>query len=202
MTTRILLLRHAETSAPDLFHGAESDVGLGETGRAQAKAVAGVLAREAPRAIYSSGMRRARETAGLIACELGLKVSAVDALHERKMGTLSLSPREASGPIYEQTLAGWESGELDASHPSGESFAEIRNRVVPAFLRIAAAEHGRTAVVVAHGVVIRVLLCSLVAGMGPADLRRVPIAFVGIHDLRSDGEQWRRVLANSGEGND
>ena len=28
--TRILLLRHAETSAPDLFHGAESDIGLGE----------------------------------------------------------------------------------------------------------------------------------------------------------------------------
>ena len=27
--TRILLLRHAEIAAPDLFHGAESDIGLG-----------------------------------------------------------------------------------------------------------------------------------------------------------------------------
>ncbi|MBV8382979.1 MAG: histidine phosphatase family protein, partial [Planctomycetaceae bacterium] len=61
--TRVLLLRHAETSAPDRFHGAESDVGLGERGRRQAEAVAEILAAEGPDALYSSAMRRALETA-------------------------------------------------------------------------------------------------------------------------------------------
>ena len=40
MPTRVLLLRHAETATPHLFHGAESDVGLSERGRRQADAVA------------------------------------------------------------------------------------------------------------------------------------------------------------------
>ncbi len=56
--TRILLLRHAETSAPERFHGAESDIGLGERGRRQAVAVAEALAAERPDALYCSGMRR------------------------------------------------------------------------------------------------------------------------------------------------
>ncbi len=40
LTTRVLLLRHAETAAPDRFHGAESDIGLGARGFLQAEAVA------------------------------------------------------------------------------------------------------------------------------------------------------------------
>ena len=35
--TRLLLVRHAETSAPDLFHGAESDVGLSAWGAQQSE---------------------------------------------------------------------------------------------------------------------------------------------------------------------
>ena len=34
--TRILLARHAETAAPDRFHGAESDIALSDQGREQA----------------------------------------------------------------------------------------------------------------------------------------------------------------------
>jgi hypothetical protein len=30
--SRVLLLRHAETASPNVFHGAESDVGLSERG--------------------------------------------------------------------------------------------------------------------------------------------------------------------------
>src|SRR5437016_3429128 len=41
MPTRVLLLRHAETADPTIFHGAESDVGLSERGRRQADELAG-----------------------------------------------------------------------------------------------------------------------------------------------------------------
>src|SRR5512135_1648752 len=86
---RILLLRHAETAAPHLFHGAESDVALSARGREQAVAVAAALAARRPAAVYSSGLRRACETAEAIARACGLQVRVIGALHERRMGPLS-----------------------------------------------------------------------------------------------------------------
>jgi broad specificity phosphatase PhoE len=190
MTARVLLLRHAQTSAPDVFHGAESDIGLGERGREQARAVADRIASFLPAAVYSSAMRRARETAQPIASACGLSPIAIASLHERKMGALSGTPWAESRPIYDETMRRWTAGDLDSSHEGGESYAQIRDRVVPELLAISSRHDGQTVVVVAHGVVIRVLLTSLVAGLGPADLRALPIEFVGIHDLRRDRDRW------------
>jgi 2,3-bisphosphoglycerate-dependent phosphoglycerate mutase len=91
--TRVLLLRHAVTAAPDHFHGAESDVGLGPAGFEQARRVAARIAAERPDAVYSSGMRRAAETARAIAEACGLEPMAWPGLHERTMGPLSGVPR-------------------------------------------------------------------------------------------------------------
>src|SRR5947209_11555224 len=81
---RVLLRRHAETANPLIFHGAESDVGLSERGRAQAEAVAPVLAAFGPGAVVSSAMRRALDTAGPIARACGLAVRVEPDLHERR----------------------------------------------------------------------------------------------------------------------
>src|SRR4051794_5459463 len=89
MPTRVLLLRHAESSDPSVFHGAESDVGLSERGRRQADAVAGYLAARRPDAVVSSAMRRALDTAGPIARACGLGLLVEPALHERRVGALS-----------------------------------------------------------------------------------------------------------------
>jgi hypothetical protein len=51
--TRVLLLRHAETAAPDRFHGAESDIPLGENGRRQAEAAAQGLSQAKPDVLYT-----------------------------------------------------------------------------------------------------------------------------------------------------
>src|SRR5215218_4116843 len=98
--TRVLLLRHAETSAPDRFHGAESDIGLGPAGQLQAEAAAQALRSFRPEALYCSAMRRARETAEPIARACGLVPQVVAALHERRMGPLSGRPREEGWEAY------------------------------------------------------------------------------------------------------
>ncbi len=189
--TRVLLLRHAETSAPACFHGAESDVGLGERGHRQAEAVARHLANQRPGALYSSGMRRAIETARPIARACGLQMQIVPDLYERRMGSLSGRPRDEGWAIYDEARRRWISGDLDHTHPGGESYADIRRRVVPAFLQLAEQSPGQTAVVVAHGVVIRVLLTSLIEGFGPADFDRIAIEFVALNELQSDDGRWR-----------
>ena len=95
MPTRVLLLRHAETASPLIFHGAESDIGLSERGRRQADAIAPVLAARAPSAIISSGMRRALDTASPIARACGLPLRIEPSLHERRVGALSGTPTQS-----------------------------------------------------------------------------------------------------------
>jgi broad specificity phosphatase PhoE len=191
LTCRILLLRHGETTAPDRFHGCESDVGLSPRGRAQAEAAAALLVSLAPRAVYGSGLRRAVETATPIARACGLPLRTVEALHERRMGSLSGAPRDEFWHVYEEAKRHWAAFKLDYTHPGGESFDEIRDRVVPAFTALAASHADETIVVVAHGVVIRVLLCSLVEGLSPADFGSIPLDYVRIHDLRVEADTWR-----------
>ena len=104
--TRILLLRHAETAAPDLFHGAESDVGLGPNGFFQAKRLGERIAKIGVNAVYSSGMRRAEETARVIADACGIKdLKTCPDLHERIMGPLSGMSRAEGWHIYEEAKA-------------------------------------------------------------------------------------------------
>src|SRR5437899_3143737 len=113
MTTRGLLLRHAETTAPGLFHCAESDVGLGDRGRRQAESVARELARLRPDALFSSALRRAHETAEVIAATCRLKVQLVEALHERRMGGLSGMPKSGAWwDRYRAEAEQWMAGHL------------------------------------------------------------------------------------------
>ena len=195
--SRILLLRHAETSAPDRFHGAESDVGLGPRGFRQAEAVSRVLAAEKPSAVYSSSMRRARETAEIIARECELRVVVEPTLHERKMGALSGQGRAEGLASYAETKARWMAGELDYTHEGGESFASIRTRVVPVLSRLAEASVGSTVVVIAHGVVIRVVLSSVLPGYGPACFDRLAIDNTAVNDLLWEDGSWSAVTLNA-----
>lgn len=191
--TRVLLLRHGETAAPEQFHGAESDIGLGANGQKQAEAAAPVLAARQPVAIYSSTMRRARETAEPIARACDLVNQVVESLHECKMGPLAGQPIIKGLAQYLETKLRWERGELDYTQPGGESYAEVRDRVIPAFQALADRHPGQTIVVVAHGQVIRILIISLVPGYGPADFDSIPINHVAVNDLAFDGQTWRVV---------
>ena len=196
--TRVLLLRHAETSAPDLFHGAESDVGLGARGLDQARRVADRIAPLRPDAVYSSGMRRAAETAGIVADACGLTLQSWPGLHERRMGTMSGRSHSQGWQVYEETKEHWKSGRLDFTHEGGESFAAMQARSLPAFRSLLDQERGKTIVVVAHGVINRVVLSSMLEGFTPADFDRIIIDFVGVHDLRWDEVTLR--LADSWPG--
>lgn len=191
--TRVLLLRHGETAAPDRFHGAESDIELSALGRRQAEEVAKVLAPLGIDALYSSGMRRARETAEPIGRECALVPNVLESLHERRIGPLSGQSREAAWAVYTQAKEQWIAGNLDFTHEDGESYAELRRRVVPAFQSLVQNHVGQTIVIVAHGVVIRVLLTSLVEGFGPSDFGRIGIDNVAVNDLRWDGSRLSAV---------
>ena len=186
--TRLLLARHAETSAPDRFHGAESDIGLSDWGSPAGRAARAVAqASEVPppstRRPCAGPSTRPRRSAALATSS----PCRSPALHERKIGPLSGKSREEGWATYAASKERWIAGDLEYTHPGGESYADIRRRVVPIIEDLAARHRGETIVVVAHGVVIRVILTSLVTGFQPADFDRIAIDFASVNDLLFDG---------------
>jgi broad specificity phosphatase PhoE len=194
--TRILLLRHAETSAPDRLHGAESDIGLGPRGLQQADAVAAWLGTQRPDALVSSAMSRALQTARPIAGVCGLEIDIVPELHERKMGRYSGMSREEAMPMHRETMRRWMAGESDYALEGCESYVAMRTRVLPVFEKIATRGAARTTIIVAHGMVIRILLTSILDDFGPSNLDRIRIENVAVNDLRRDGKGWRAMALN------
>ena len=194
MPTRVFLLRHAESANPLVFHGAESDVDLSERGRRQAEAVARYLAAQRPDVLVSSGMRRALETAGPIAAACGLAVNVEPALHERRVGALSGTPTAGAEGVWPDTLRRWIAGDTAHAPPGAESFDDIKARVLPVWESWVERAKGQTLAVVAHGVVIRVLLLSLLVGHSVADWRRLgTIHNAGVSELVRAGAAWEAL---------
>ncbi len=189
--TRVLLLRHAETAAPHLFHGAESDIGLSERGLRQAFAIAPVLAAEQPVAVISSAMRRAVLTAEPVAAACHLPLRQEPELHERRVGGLCGQPFSMTDGIWRDTLRRWMNGETHFAPDGAESFDDIRRRVLPIWQQLADDYRGQTYVVVAHGAVIKVLLLSLGVGYGPEDWQAFHSPNLGINELIHSADQWR-----------
>ncbi len=196
MPTRVFLLRHAEAANPHIFHGAESDVDLSESGRRQAEAVAPVLAAQAPQVVISSAMRRAIETATPIARACDLELQIEPALHERRVGALVGTPTKGHDGVWPDTLRRWLSGETSFALPGAESFDDIHRRVLPVWQRVTTEYAGKKIVIVAHGVVCRVLLLSVLPGYSIRDWHDVHSDNVAINELLKEGESWRALRLN------
>lgn len=196
-STRVYLLRHAESANPAVFHGAESDVGLSDTGRRQAEAIALYFAPRRPDVVISSAMQRARQTALPIAAACGRTLIVEPDLHERRVGALSGTATNDPSGVWPETARRWAAGETSYAPDGAESFDDIRCRVLPVWERITCQHAGRTLVVVAHGVVCKVLLLSLLPGYTVADWPRLgPIHNVAVSELVHTAGSWQALTLN------
>jgi broad specificity phosphatase PhoE len=191
------LLRHAESADPTVFHGAESDIGLGERGQRQAEAIAQVLQREQPAAIVSSAMKRALATATPIARACGLELQVEPALHERRVGVLAGTSFSSKDRVWAKTVERWMADDTGYAPPGAESFDAIRARVLPAWERVIGNHSQKSLVVVTHGVVVKVLLLTLLPNFTIRDWPTLgPIKNTAISELLHDGRSWRAVRLN------
>ena len=143
-TTRILLARHGETewNRVGRWQG-QADPPLNDTGRQQAKALAAQLEDDEIAAVYSSDLRRARETAGIVAQRLGLPVTEERALREIDVGSWSGLTRDEVRERYPDGFARWLAGEIGHD---GETREQLADRVVGAVEHIANAHSGESSV--------------------------------------------------------
>ena len=190
MGSRVLILRHAETSQPYIFHGAESDVGLSNRGLRQAEAVAPIIAAEQPVAVVSSAMRRAVQTARPIALACCVPIIEESELHERRVGAMSGTSTSGDNSIWAATLARWKAGDLGFAPEGAESFIDIQNRVLPVWDHLASQFSGETWVLVVHGLVIRALLIGLIPEFQPFGWHMIGISHVAINELCLNENRW------------
>lgn len=163
--TRFLLARHGLTdwNAGSRFQG-QTDLALNETGLEQVGALGRCLASEPLAAIYTSGLRRARQT-----------VQAV----------LAARPEQARCPVFEdsrlteisfgdwegltyteiqqrdpQALQNWLDDLYHVAPPGGESLQNMAARVQAAFQDMLKAYPQGTVLIVAHGGPLQTLICQ------------------------------------------
>ncbi|OGL06864.1 MAG: hypothetical protein A3I03_06675 [Candidatus Rokubacteria bacterium RIFCSPLOWO2_02_FULL_68_19] len=173
---KLILVRHAESAwnAERRFQG-RTDVGLSDAGLAQATALARAVARRRVGAIYSSPLRRARETAEIVAKERALTVTVVDELRELSLGTWEGRTVDDVLATEADAYRNWRERPYDCPPPEGEHIEEVARRVLPVMERIVSAHpDGEDALVVAHGGVISVYLCHLL-GLSPNALWQLAI---------------------------
>jgi broad specificity phosphatase PhoE len=152
----IWLARHGETAdnAEGRVQGS-LDTPLNERGHEQAHTLAGDAARLGLRALYSSALRRARETAAIVAERVGLEPRVDARFAETDTGEWTDVPYDDVDP---ELFAAWKRAGDGWRYPGGESLNEQMDRVIDGLVDVT--QRGDLpALVVCHRGTIRVALC-------------------------------------------
>jgi broad specificity phosphatase PhoE len=165
--TTILLVRHGETdwNRERRFQG-HADTPLNEAGRRQAGELAERLRDEGLTAVYTSPLRRAAETADIVAEHLGLEAEELEALREIDVGdwqglTVDDVRERFPGRLEDAGHSGW---------PNGETYDQLSARVLPALVGLEQRHHGDRVLGVTHAGPIRAALAAA-AGLSHEESR-------------------------------
>ncbi len=156
--TRICLVRHGETewNAARRIQG-QIDIGLNETGVAQARAAGRWLKEAGIAALYSSDLKRAWTTAGEIGTALGLVPVAVPEMRERRYGVFEGLTYAEAQARFPDGYAAFEGRNADYDFENGESLRAMFARVTDKLQAIAALHPAQSVLVVLHGGVLDVI---------------------------------------------
>lgn len=193
MATTILMARHGETewNRESRFQG-HADTTLNEGGREQARALAERLVGENVAAVYASPLRRAHETAEIVAERLGLEVEAIDALREVDVGSWSGLTRAEIEQRFPEGFRRW----LEFGHgwDDGESYEELGTRVLAALAELARRHPEERVLVVSHGGPMRAAMAAA-ADLTYANARRGagPVGNCDLAIFRFQDERLRRL---------
>jgi broad specificity phosphatase PhoE len=178
--TTVWLIRHAEPDASVRGRCYGSlDAGLSPAGREQAARLAERLNAAPFAALYSSPRRRAIETAQAI----GPNVSVVPEFRELGFG-------DFEGRIYDEIAAThpdlyrqWMEAPTTVHFPNGESFTEMRKRVLASYRALLAQHAGSIIGIVAHGGVARIILADAL-GMPDENIFRIAQRYGALNLIR------------------
>jgi len=191
--TTVFLVRHADHDMVGQGLAGRMAVPLNAAGHEQAARLAGWFARQPITAVWSSPLRRTRETADPIAHRLGLPVNTGDALLEVDFG--AWEGKSFAELDEDPAWRRWNGARARARAPGGETIAEVQARLC-GFIndRCDEAPDG-SLVLVSHGDPIRAALAYYLGV--PIDLfLRIEVAPASVSVLAIDGWGPRVLCLN------
>jgi alpha-ribazole phosphatase len=192
----IFLIRHGKIRQQDdqRRYIGQIDVPLSEEGARQAESLRRRFEHARLGAIYCSDLVRSRETAGIIAGGAGAEVVVRRDLREISMGEWEgRALRDVARDSPEEfrargaDIAGFRT-------PGGESFADCRERVLPAFRELAASTAGNV-LIVGHAGVNRLILCD-VLGMPVSNVFRIGQDYACLNIIQGGSTGYQVKLIN------
>ena len=151
---RIYLVRHGENRAniTKEFSCRKVDYPLTLKGRLQAVQTGLFFAGIEVDYLFSSPLKRARETASEISKNTGCAVSVVENFREINVGNLEdCPPTRESWKIYNSVVQSWIDGDFEVSFPGGENRTELSNRMRDGLSEVLRGKNGKSIVIVGHG---------------------------------------------------
>src|SRR5262245_33916512 len=162
---RIILIRPGETdwNRQGRWQGWVASP-LNAHGRLQVQRLGNFVRNIGMSALYSSDLKRAVQTAQILADRLGFASALDERLRERNIGDwqgLTLTEMQAWYPDqYQQLLA----DRIGFTVPGGESLNDVKVRVLTAFNEILKQDMGETIGIISHTTAINLLLSEIIPG--------------------------------------
>lgn len=162
-TKKIYLIRHGQTdfNLKGIVQGSGVDSSLNAKGMAQARAFFEMYKHIAFDKIYTSTLKRTRESVSSF-IELGIPTESLSGLNEISWGTKEgqpITPEEDQ--YYHWMLDQWRLGNTHERIEGGESPEDVVKRQVGALTQILAQPNEEQILICMHGRAIRILLCQL-----------------------------------------
>lgn len=171
----IYFVRHGENPANITreFSYRAVDYPLTPKGVEQARQTAEYFRGRPIDAVYSSPLKRAKETAEQIAAAVGRPIAIVEEFREINVGDLEgQPPTDVAWALHDGILAEWERGTLDLPFPGGEDYLTVLARAKAGIREAVRGREGQRIVVVAHGGILKAAVrgvCGAVAAEHVAD---------------------------------
>jgi broad specificity phosphatase PhoE len=158
---RLILARHGQTAwnVDRVFRG-RSEVALDDVGIKQAELLGEYLKGWKLDAIYCSPLRRAIDTASVVARYQKVDVYVTEGLTDFDYGGWQSLPEREVQRLYPALFHAWHNSPDKVKMPGGESLEDVRGRAMPVINDIVS-KYGGNVLLVSHRVVIKVLMCSL-----------------------------------------
>ena len=198
---KLILVRHGETEwVKEHRYQGSTDIPLNVWGVRQARALARLLKKERPLAVYSSKLTRARETAKLIANTCGKSIQFDARLNEVSFGVWEGQVHAVVRAQSPKASRDWYRARWSSRPPGGESLHSLRRRIF-AFLKELAEQFGNrdgSCVVVTHGGPIRMFLIQLLK-TDPKIFWRLRIDPASVTRINLNRGQVELILLNGRE---
>jgi broad specificity phosphatase PhoE len=159
-------------------------------------------------AIYASPLKRARETAEIIAVPQGLPITLLEEFREVNVGDLEKdAASDTSWAIFTQTVQGWFRGRPEVAFPGGENLLELIERSRQGLLAATRGRANQQILISAHGGICAAIVRNFCTNV-KSDERFTPIHNCSITEieLTTSGEEvsgnlrsWASVAHLSGE---